>query len=488
MRDTIGDMGVAEPDETARPVHVTPPDGHRRDMRRLMLTALCLIPFVLAILLLVWANRFGGDADGEHASGDATPPVTTEHDIPASAGSSSETEDAKTKGQDAPELVATPGMIIEFDGQEVDSASLPGPEHRPLNEIGETGFMFASLSDRQRQLYADMLFQMRSRRRMFRVNYEIDYDANESWESLYQTIDAILMEHPELFWICSAGDLYPVIDQVGPGEFFVGTFWNAGEDELDSIQADLDRVTDEYLSQVSGAQTEYDKVLLTYDYVLSSCSYDWDDWENPVNQSIRSSLLGGRTVCSGYARAMGYLLGKVGIPCWFVPIEAEPTEMGLEAGLVTNERGKVEHACDIVCIEGEWYYLDATYGDESQTPHYYMTMTSADMYMIGHDIAIRDIFPECNSTRWDYYHVTGWFISVASADDLSQALHEAADRGWTEAPIKCDSVSSYKFCRDMVDDESWLRQAISEAVNVPPSQIDPQVTSNDTCRTITISW
>lgn len=181
MRDTIGDMGATEPDEATRSVHVTPPDGHRRDMRRLMLTVLCLIPFVLAILLLVWANRFGVDADGGHASGDATPPVTTEHDIPASAGSSSETEDAKTKGQDSSEPVAAPSMIIEFDGQEIDSASLPGPEHRPLDEIGETGFMFASLSDRQRQLYADMLFQMRSRRRMFRVNYEIDYDANESW-------------------------------------------------------------------------------------------------------------------------------------------------------------------------------------------------------------------------------------------------------------------------------------------------------------------
>lgn len=462
-----------------------PPKARKLPSRPALIAALCAIPLVLTAAFYVGATSLGWFGDNENDDTTAGQAVVADHP--------EQTPNASLPLADGgnvtvPEEEAQPvSMSVEFDGQEIDVSTLPEPEHRPLGEIGLTGFMFDALNDRQQQLYADMLFQMQSRRRMFRVSYEIDYSANESWEAIYRTLNAIMAEHPELFWVDTAGERYPYVDQVGPNEFFVGMFWNASEDEIDGLQARIDGATAAYLSQVSGAMTDYDKVLVTYDYVMGICDYDHADREAPRNQSIRSVLLDGKSVCSGYARTMSYLLGKVGIPCWYVDVDCEPTENDIADGVVLTERGKVAHACNIVSIEETWHYLDVTFGD-ALSSHYYMTMTSVDLDTIGHSISIPDVFPVCKDTRWDYYRVTGWFLSSSTPESLQEAISEAAARGWHEVPMKCNSQTTYEGCLAQLGDYGWLTQTISQATGTDAGGIEPMLSVDDTCRTITISW
>ena len=54
-------------------------------------------------------------------------------------------------------------------------------------------------------------------------------------------------------------------------------------------------------------------------------------------------------MCAGYAASVKYLLDKIGIPCIYVQGTSLETNIG--------------HAWNIVEIEGEYYYVDATYGD-----------------------------------------------------------------------------------------------------------------------------
>ena len=55
------------------------------------------------------------------------------------------------------------------------------------------------------------------------------------------------------------------------------------------------------------------------------------------------------SICQGYARAVNYLCNYFEVECVYVC------------------SGKIRHAFNLVCIDEEWYYSDATNGDHSYT-------------------------------------------------------------------------------------------------------------------------
>ena len=70
------------------------------------------------------------------------------------------------------------------------------------------------------------------------------------------------------------------------------------------------------------------------------------------DQNIAGIFWKGQAVCAGYARAVQYLLEQFDIPCIYVEGDTRDSDQG--------------HAWDIVQIEGQYYYVDATNGDQPQ--------------------------------------------------------------------------------------------------------------------------
>ena len=54
--------------------------------------------------------------------------------------------------------------------------------------------------------------------------------------------------------------------------------------------------------------------MYVHDRLISRISYSK---AATMNQSAYSALVGGKTVCAGYARAFQYLMQKLGIPCYY---------------------------------------------------------------------------------------------------------------------------------------------------------------------------
>ena len=100
--------------------------------------------------------------------------------------------------------------------------------------------------------------------------------------------------------------------------------------------------------------TIYRRLILTLDYdgVGLSAGVDADESKDDVLRSLHSALVEHKVVCAGYAVALQYLLQSVGITC----------------GYVSSERAEGSgHAFNIVKIGKRCYYVDATWGDHSNT-------------------------------------------------------------------------------------------------------------------------
>ena len=100
--------------------------------------------------------------------------------------------------------------------------------------------------------------------------------------------------------------------------------------------------------------TIYRRLILTLDYdgIGLSAGIDNDTGRDDSLRSLYSALVEHKVVCAGYAVALQYLLQTVGIP----------------AAYVISENGQsCCHAFNLIKLGKECYYVDATWGDASNT-------------------------------------------------------------------------------------------------------------------------
>lgn len=92
---------------------------------------------------------------------------------------------------------------------------------------------------------------------------------------------------------------------------------------------------------VQEGMSQWQIILSIHDYLVANCVYD----ETYTYRTFYDVLTRGTAVCSGYAEALMYLLQEVGIECRYVHSE------------------KMNHAWNIVKLDGNWYHIDTTWDD-----------------------------------------------------------------------------------------------------------------------------
>ena len=86
--------------------------------------------------------------------------------------------------------------------------------------------------------------------------------------------------------------------------------YTMAEEERKHIQAQIDRTVEEWLGGISMSDSDYDKVKYVYELLAGNTEY-LPGAEN--SQNIISVFLTRQTVCQGYACAVQYLLGQLGM-------------------------------------------------------------------------------------------------------------------------------------------------------------------------------
>ncbi|MFR1628825.1 MAG: transglutaminase domain-containing protein [Thomasclavelia ramosa] len=114
------------------------------------------------------------------------------------------------------------------------------------------------------------------------------------------------------------------------------------------------------------------------------------------NQYITSSLIYGETVCSGYVKAIQYLAEAVGIKSAYI--------VGKEIGASDDE---AYHAWNLIYLDDDYYYLDATWGDYDSEGNIFAMMNyfmfdSDDMLKLYEPLDQYEITKQGNYTYFKY--------------------------------------------------------------------------------------
>ena len=104
--------------------------------------------------------------------------------------------------------------------------------------------------------------------------------------------------------------------------------------------------------------SDYEKIKYVFDFVLANCEYAFDQAGNPIANddtfSLVGALINSQAVCEGYALALNYLCDNLGINSY----------------VITSS--ELDHAWNILELDGEWYYVDVTYSDTSDVEFFLM--------------------------------------------------------------------------------------------------------------------
>lgn len=239
---------------------------------------------------------------------------------------------------------------------------------------------------------------------------ESDIDLKINLSDLNKMVLMVAADHPELFWVDSN---YEYATNTRNDTIVLRPQYNCSEKEKAKRESEILSSTESILAELSAETDEYEKVKKVFEYLIDTIVYELDA---PDNQNIYSSLVNKRTVCAGYAKATQYLLQKAGITTLYV------------TGEIVN-RGY--HAWNIVKCDGDYYQLDATFGDSNYTNlvkgeelelpseliynYAYLCCNDSIMYR---DRKKDETLPVPNCTKWDdnYYIRNGIYYDQYSAE------------------------------------------------------------------------
>ncbi len=185
-------------------------------------------------------------------------------------------------------------------------------------------------------------------------------------------------------------------------------------------------------SIIKDGMTDYEKELAIHDYIVSHCSYGQEEESQEYAFRAYGALVQGTAVCNGYAEAMCLLLSCVGV----------------ENEIMTGEADGELHAWNRVCLDGQWYQVDATWNDPvpdrgSFVGHMYFNVTDAEMD--DTHIWNEEGYEDCVASEYNYFKYNGDVYQYSQLENLvrSESLRDIT--ATIEVKVTDYSESTYDF-------------------------------------------
>ncbi len=272
-------------------------------------------------------------------------------------------------------------------------------------------------------------------------------------EQVQKILDFVMRDHPEIFWF--RGGASVIMDGETGNVNKVQFTYCMSADERASRQAKLDIAQRSFLESITDSMSDYEVVLRVHKNITSLVDYDTLELEAQAAEghvpsdkpddirSIYGVFVNRKAVCAGYAKAVEYLLHKLGIECGYVRSDT--------------------HAWNIVKLEGEYYYLDTTWDDGSNTKkeksddngcgYAYFCITSQDLAQLEDHEPVGDLaLPECTATACNYFVRHGLYFESCDTDRMRDIVMQSIEAGQLDVAIRCADDNIYnEFRRELIE-------------------------------------
>ena len=279
------------------------------------------------------------------------------------------------------------------------------------------------LQEAYRELYVKLMRGESSGTFLSSVN------AEEFWKVYY----GVLADHPEIFWLGPSAQVEQSV--------FTGTVVNyeletiVPKEARPSMLAQIEAAADECISLIWSEASDYQKIQFVYEYIIDTTAYDSG---SPDTQNIQSALLYHSSVCAGYSKAFQYILNRMGMFCTYI------------TGTI---RDGGDHGWNMVRIDGNYYYVDVTWGDPvfvsrvegasgNRTNYNYLCCTEMDLFKTHTPDGAVEL-PECISDDYNYYKRNGYYYEQFDYGTIYNALMNSVWAGESSIVMKFGSREAF---------------------------------------------
>ena len=265
---------------------------------------------------------------------------------------------------------------------------------------------YATLKDNEKNVYS-LIFE-----ELYKGSRKFECPVKTNAEELSLAIDAVLNDHPDLFWLDNKYS-YSYDPEDGSVKEITFEFYDFADtpDKLHKAKVALEEVADSVTSQVRLKTTMVERELFIHDYICQNTVYDE---AAPYNQSAYSCLVMHRSVCAGYARAFQYLMQKAGFTCYYVAGRTE----GLNGQVINGSNESGSHSWNMVLLDGEYYNVDCLWDDTASDTYgsaiYPFFNLTDEAFRYHTRISMAVGLPKCNGTKYKYSNYFGQTVEAES--------------------------------------------------------------------------
>lgn len=308
------------------------------------------------------------------------------------------------------------------------------------SEEGHQEYYFKQLTEEEQRVYRELLKGIRAREKEFYLTISDD-------DSIDRSYHAVLKDHPEIFWVHNREKIYKTT--YSDSDYCVFTpGYTYTDGEIDEIQTAMEQSFQEVRALIPEDAGDYEKVRIVYTYVIDHTKYQTGE----DDQSIAGVFWKKSAVCAGYAGAVQYLLERLDIPCIYVDGSTKGSTEG--------------HAWDIVKIGQEYYYVDATNGDqpdflngdaaqleEHKTIIYDYLCPFPEEYEKTYTPSEELTVPACTAKDLDFYVLNQGYFEDYSWQDIYDYCKMRLDNGAAVVRFKFGSQEAFsEACQELLDD------------------------------------
>ena len=308
------------------------------------------------------------------------------------------------------------------------------------SEEGHQEYYFKQLTEEEQRVYRELLKGIRAREKEFYLTISDD-------DSIDRSYHAVLKDHPEIFWVHNREKIYKTT--YSDSDYCVFTpGYTYTDSEIDEIQTAMEQSFQEVRALIPEDAGDYEKVRIVYTYVIDHTQYQTGE----DDQSIAGVFWKKSAVCAGYAGAVQYLLERLDIPCIYVDGSTKGSTEG--------------HAWDIVKIGQEYYYVDATNGDqpdflngdaaqleEHKTIIYDYLCSFPEEYEKTYTPSEELTVPACTAKDLDFYVLNQGYFEDYSWQDIYDYCKMRLDNGAAVVRFKFGSQEAFsEACQELLDD------------------------------------